>query len=108
MSFYDDAPGAHHVEMQAVDPKYRPTHSRAWRDPELEAHAEVDAITEELFALRDQRDYVASGGFLRELDDRIVVLERRLAGVEAVVAAPDWRGVKNAGADQREQWREVS
>lgn len=105
MSFYDDAPGAHHVEMQAVDPKYRPTHSRAWRDPELEAHAEVDAITEELFALREQRDYVASGGFLAELDDRIAVLERRRAGVESWIAEPDPRLNGSMGADERSEWK---
>jgi len=99
-------PQAHHVEMSTVDPKYRPTHSRAWRDPELEAHAEVDALTEELFALREQREYVASGGFLAELDDRIAVLEGRREHVASW--HDDYRGVKSAGTDDRETWREVS
>lgn len=106
MSFADDTPGAHHVEMLAVDPTYRPSHSRAWRDPELEAVAELDAITEEVFALREQREYLLSGGMLRDLDDRIARLEERSAVVGSW--CDDYRGVKNAGADDRAAWGEAS
>lgn len=106
MSFDDTAPGAHDREMLAVDPTYRPSNARPWRDPELEAVAELDAITEELFALREQREYVASGGFLRELDDRLARLEQRR--VEVGSWHDDFRGSKNAGSDDRAAWGEAS
>lgn len=101
MSLGDDAPGAHHVELMKVDPTYRPTHSRPWRDPEVEAIAERDALEEERAALDDQIAYLRRHGcdcLRRALDD----WERTRRRLDAL---PDLRGSLNVGADEREQWR---
>ena len=58
-------------------------------------------------ALDDQIAYVRSGGFLAELMDRHAQVQRRLDGVTAAVTAPDWRGSRNAGADDRAEWKDA-
>lgn len=105
MSFYDDAPGAHHVELMMVDPTYRPTHSNPWRDPELEAIAERDALEEERAALDDQIAYLRKHGCdcLRRALDAWERTRRRLDGIPDP-SHPDLRGAKNTGTDERAEW----
>lgn len=73
------------------------------RDERLE---EAEYLGNEIAALREQRDFVASGGFLRELDDRILMLEGRYLDVDSWV--PDPRLSSSMGVDERESWGDAS
>ena len=105
MSLSDDAPGAEQVERMVVDPTYRPTHSRPWRDPEDEAIEERDTLLLERAALDDQIAHLRKHGcdcLHRALDDW-ERNRRRLDGIPAPTH-PDFRGSLNAGADERAEW----
>lgn len=93
MSLYDDAPGAHHVEMGAVDATYRPSRAKPWRDP----------VDEQVRYLEDLAEQIAA------VEDELVHLRAKYERVEQWQPEPstrptDLRGVKSAGADEREQW----
>lgn len=93
MSLGDDAPGAHHVEMSAVDATYRPTHAKPWRDPVDEQVRYLEELAEEIAALEDE----------------LAVKRARYEQVdqwqpEPSVRVVDMRGVKSAGVDDREEW----
>jgi hypothetical protein len=89
-----------------LDSTYRPTHSRAWRDPELEALAEMDALEEERVALDEQIQHLRTHGCdcLRRAVDAWERNRRRIEGLPAATH-PDLRGSVNTGADERETWR---
>ncbi len=97
MSFGDENHDQHHVEMLAVDASYRPTHAKPWRDP----------VDEQVRYLEDLAEQIAA------VEDELVQLRARYERVEQWQPEPrerpcDLRGVKSAGADDRETWREVS
>jgi hypothetical protein len=105
VTLYDDAVPpkvAEELERRRFD---RGQHLRQQERLEDDAHRAAEGMAEELAGLRDQRDYVASGGFLRELDDRIVRLEDQLAGVVSWLPLPDPRLSPSMGADERAEFR---
>ena len=113
MTLDDDMPWAAWVERQMWESHEhpvvrRPTHSRPWRDLEVEAIAERDALEEERAALDDQITYLRKHGCdcLRQALDDWERTRRRLDGIPAATH-PDFRGSLNAGADERAEWREA-